>query len=96
MKRTTTQSLSDLLKLCIEDLQVENRLKETDVIQSWEEVLGKMVAKYTDEINIHQGTLYVKISSPVVKNELFMMRNQICQRLNEQVNAQVVNRIIFK
>ena len=96
MRRSNTQSLSDVIKEYIEKNRIESKLKEVDVVNSWEELLGKTIANYTKNIYIRNKILFVEISSSVVKNELFMMREEICRRLNENAGRDVISKIIFK
>jgi len=96
MRRSNTQSLSDVLKEYIKQNQMDQKLKEVDVVQGWENLLGKTIAHYTKNIYIRYGILYVEISSSVVKNELFMMREEIVRKINENAGKNVVSKIIFK
>jgi len=96
MRRSNTQSLSEVLKEYIEQNRIEQKLKEVDVVQGWEDLLGKTIAHYTKNIYIYNRNLYVEISSSVVKNELFMMREEIVRRINENAGRNVVSKIIFK
>jgi len=96
MRRSNTQSLSDVLKEYIKSNHIERKLKEVDVVQSWENLLGKTIAKYTRNIYIRNKVLYVEISSSVVKNELFMMREEICRKINENAGEEIVRQMIFK
>ncbi len=96
MRRSNTQSLSDVLKEYIKQNQMDQKLKEVDVVQGWENLLGKTIAHYTKNIYIINRILYVQISSSVVKNELFMMREEIVRKINENAGSTVVLKIIFK
>lgn len=96
MRRSNTQSLSEILKEYIEKNRLEKRLKEVDIVQGWENLLGKTIANYTRNIYIRNSILYVEISSSVVKNELFMMREEICRRINENAGQEIISKIIFK
>ena len=96
MRRSNTQSLSEVLKEYIKENRIERKLKEVDVVQSWEKLLGKTVASYTRNIYIRKKILFVEISSSVVKNELFMMREEIRRKINEQEGEEIVRTIIFK
>lgn len=96
MRRSNTQSLSDILKEYVKSTHIERKLKEVDVVQSWENLLGKTIAHYTQNIYIRNKILYVEISSSVVKNELFMMREEICRKINENAGDEIIKRIIFK
>lgn len=96
MRRSNTQSLSEVLKEYIEQNRIDRKLKEVDVVEGWENLLGKTIAHYTRNIFIRNRILYVEISSAVVKNELFMMREEICRRINENAGDEIVQRIVFK
>ncbi len=96
MRRSNTQSLGEVLKEYIKEVQIERKLKEVDVVQSWEDLLGKTIAHYTTKIYIRNQMLYVTISSAVVKNELFMMREEIKRKINERAGEEIVRTIIFK
>jgi predicted nucleic acid-binding Zn ribbon protein len=96
MRRSNTQPLSDILREYIREMRMENKLKETSVVQSWESVMGKTIARYTTNIYISKGVLFVEISSSVVKNELVMLREEIRTRLNESAGEEMITSIVFK
>lgn len=96
MRRSNTQPLSEVLREFINKNRIERKLKEVDAVQSWENLLGKTIARYTRNIFISNKTLYVEISSSVVKNELVMMREEIRRKINEQAGEELVSRIVFK
>jgi predicted nucleic acid-binding Zn ribbon protein len=96
MRRSNTQSLSEVLREYIEQNRMHRKLKEVDVVEGWEKLLGKTIAHYTRNIYIRKRILFVEISSAVVKNELFMMREEIRRRINENAGEEIVEKIIFK
>jgi len=96
MRRSNTQSLSEVLRDYVKGTSIEKKLKEVDIVQSWEELLGKTIAHYTKNISLKNRILYLEINSSVVKNELFMMREEIRRKLNEKAGEELVEKIIFK
>ena len=96
MRRSNTQSLAEALRDYISEMKMERKLKEVDVVQSWEALLGKTIARYTRNIYLSKGILYVEITSPVVKNELVMMREEIRKRMNSQAGEEMITKIVFK
>lgn len=96
MRRSNTQSLSEVLRDFVKGTSIEKKLKEVDVVQSWESLLGKTIAHYTKNVTLRNKTLFVEITSSVVKNELFMMREEIRRKLNEKAGEELVEKIIFK
>ena len=96
MRRSNTQSLSEVLRDYVKGTSIEKKLKEVDIVQSWEELLGKTIAHYTKNISLKNRILYLEINSSVVKNELFLMREEIRRKLNEKAGEELVDKIIFK
>ncbi|MDD4756879.1 MAG: DUF721 domain-containing protein [Prolixibacteraceae bacterium] len=96
MRRSNTQQLSEVLREYIREMRFDRKLKEVDVVQSWQELLGKTISRYTRNIYFSKGILFVEISSPVVKNELIMIREEIRSRLNKQAGEEIVTKIVFK
>ena len=65
------------------------------LIDSWGEVAGPVVARYTGDIFISNQTLMVKINNSALRAELSMMRAHIVQRLNNHIGVMVIADIKF-
>jgi len=96
MKRSNTLHVSQALKEFIQETRIDGKLKEVDIINHWETLLGRTISRYTRKIYIANHVLYVEISSPVVKSELVMMREEIREKLNRQVGEEIVRQIVFR
>lgn len=96
MRKSNTESISSVLKNYVRENNLERKMSELDLIKSWETVVGKTVARYTGNISIQNSTLFVETTSPIVRNELLMMREEIRTRLNDEAGYEIVKTIIFK
>lgn len=96
MRKSKTESLSDVLKAYTRENHLDRKLHELDLVKSWETVMGKVVARYTSNVYILNGTLFVETTSPIVRNELLMMREEIRMRLNEVAGEELVRTIVFR
>lgn len=96
MRRSNTQKLSEVLREYVSEMRMDRKLKEIEIVQSWEEVLGKTIGKYTRNIYVYKKVLYVEMTSSVAKNELFIMREEICIRLNKLAGEEIITKIVFK
>lgn len=90
MFRQDVKSLSDILQQFIRKEGLETPLLQKRVINSWENVTGKVVAQYTGEKFIKNQVLHVKITNPALRQDLSMMRTQLTRRLNEAVGSSVI------
>ncbi|PTN06802.1 DUF721 domain-containing protein [Mangrovibacterium marinum] len=96
MRKSNTEKISEVLKQYVEQNRLQSKLSEVDIVTSWERLMGKTVASYTEDIRITSGTLFIKLRSPILKNELIMMREQIKKHLNDEAGAEVIRQIVFQ
>ena len=96
MRKSNTQSIGRALKSYVRENNLERKLNELDLIKSWESVMGKTVSRYTGNLYIQNSTLFVETTSPIVRNELLMMKEEIRVRLNELAGEELIKAIIFR
>ena len=83
--------IQDLLK----SFRIEDKFKETELIVSWEKIMGSTIAKRTQKIFIKDRKMYVKLSSAPLKNELNMSKSKIMSLFFQEFNNPIVDDIIF-
>ena len=93
MFRREVKSVADVLQQLLREEGLDTPLQQKRLIDSWETVTGRIVARYTTEKFIQNQTLYVKIVNPALRQDLAMMRQQIVKRLNEQVGSFIISDI---
>ncbi len=96
MRRSKTISLAEAIKDYVKEMNLEGKLNETGLINSWEEVVGKAISSRTSKVYIKDKVLYVHLSSSVVRNELLMLRQALKEKLNEKAGAEVIRDIVLK
>ena len=95
MFKRDVKSLSDVLNMVLRKEGLETPLLQKRLIDGWESVTGKTVARYTGEKFIRNLTLFVKISNPALRADLSMMKSQLVKRLNESVGTMLITDIRF-
>lgn len=95
MRRTKSELVGELLRAFLRQQGLETPLNEYRLIQGWEQVVGPTVNRYTRDLHIRNQTLYVRLISPALKQELMMLRRSYIERLNAYVGAQVIADIVF-
>ncbi|MHB9055455.1 MAG: DUF721 domain-containing protein [Paludibacteraceae bacterium] len=96
MRRKNTEKLDDILGQVLRQNHLDEKLYETRVIKSWSLVLGENIMHYTTNIYFNKKKLYVSLSSSVLRQELFLTREEIKNSLNKYVGADVVKEIVFQ
>lgn len=95
MRRNNTELLRDVIGQFLKDNKLDKQLNEKRLIDAWPKVLGDNIKQYTSLLNISNRVLYVKLSSSVLRHELFLSKEQIILSLNKAANASVIDNIIF-
>lgn len=95
MRRTKSEPIGDLIRQYLRRQGLESPLNEYRLIQGWSYVMGPVVARYTRDLSVRNQTLYVKLGSPAVRQELLMQRRELVARLNAYVGAQVICDIVL-
>lgn len=62
----------------------------------WEQLMGKVIAKYTDKIEIVGGKLFITSSVAALKNELLYQKDTIVKRVNEALGEKVITDVVIK
>lgn len=95
MKRNNTEKLGDVIMQLLRQEGLEAPLNQYRLIDSWKDVVGPAIFRHTTNIYIKNQTLYVQLSSSVIRQELQMGRELLIKNLNSRVGAQVITNIIF-
>ncbi|MBN2349594.1 MAG: DUF721 domain-containing protein [Bacteroidales bacterium] len=96
MQKSNTKRIGEVLREYVESLRMSKKLKEVDIVSHWEEFMGKSVARRTQKIYINNKTLYIHLTSSVLRNELLMMRQMIIDRINDRAGENIINKIVFR
>ena len=96
MRRKQAQSLGSILKELLKVQQLDTKLNEVRLLDSWEKILGANIASYTKGKYIKNRILFVHVTSSVLRSELMMSRQRLVEMLNESVGEQVITDIVFR
>lgn len=96
MRRSQTLTISDIISSLLKDQGLEEKLCQNRLMNSWEKIMGKTISKYTRSMYIKDRILFVNISSPVVKHEVSMLRDDLVKRLNDQAGKKVIDKIVLR
>jgi predicted nucleic acid-binding Zn ribbon protein len=89
------KTINDLVLRNLRVHGLETPLLQKRLIESWPEVAGEAVARYTTNVRIYNQTLFVSLRVPALRADLSMRRQILVQQLNERVGAQVISDIRF-
>ena len=95
MFKRREQAIHDLILRNLRSQGLETPLLQKRLIEAWPVVAGEAIGRYTGNVAIRNQTLYVHLTSPALRADLSMQRNEYVKRLNDYVGSQVITDIKF-
>ena len=96
MFKRDVKSIKELILKNLRTQGLEMPLQQKRLIDAWPVVMGDLIANYTDNLYIRNQTLWVHLTSPALRADLMMMRQQIVKKLNDAVGSQVIADVQFR
>jgi len=96
MKRLNQQIIGTVIKKLLKKQNLKVRLEELNVLDYSKEVLGKNLMKYITDLSIEKNTLFIKVNSSVVRNELSYQKTNLRKRINKKTGKEFLKEIVLK
>lgn len=89
-------SIGEALKEFISTNKLQKGIDKVLVKEAWVSLMGNGVNNYTTAIDLRNGTLFVSLSSSVLREELSHGKSKIIALLNEELGREVVTKIVLR
>ena len=93
MRKTKTLKISEVLKDCLSENHLDQKIKISGIKRYWEQLMGKTIAGKTSNIYLKNRVLYISLDSSVLRNELIMMRSRLIRMMNEQMGGSYIDEV---
>lgn len=95
-RNNDNQSLQDVLKAFVETNNLQSGLDKVNVKDAWTSLMGNGVNNYTTAIELKHETLYVQLSSSVLREELSYGKEKIITMLNDAIGKEVIKKLVLR
>lgn len=89
-------TISTILQEFVEKNKLQKGLDKVNVKAIWNSEMGPPIAKYTTAIKLDRSTLYVELSSSVLREELSYGKDKIIQLLNEKLGKELIKKLVLR
>jgi hypothetical protein len=89
-------SVSDVLKQFIQNNKLQAGMDQINVKDAWKNLMGNGVNSYTRDVVLKGSTLYVELTSSVLREELSHGKSKIIKMINEELRRDVVNEVVLR
>ncbi|MBF7090099.1 DUF721 domain-containing protein [Flavobacterium sp. ALJ2] len=96
-KRLNNQSsVGDILQKIIQVNKLQPGMDQIDVKEAWRQLMGNGVNSYTRNVVLKGTTLYVELTSSVLREELTHGKSKIITMINEELRRDVVRDVVLR
>lgn len=96
MRRKDSVHISEAIRAFIHEYGLEKPLDECSAVAAWNDIIGKTMSQYVDNVYVKNGVLYVLLSSSVARKELSMNKTALIERLNSVTGHETIVDIVFR
>jgi hypothetical protein len=89
-------SIGDVLKEFMQANNLQKGMDKIDVRDAWKNLMGNGVNNYTREIMLKGTTLYVELTSAVLRQELSYGKSKIVSMINTELGREVVKDVVLR
>ncbi len=89
-------NLGEALGEFIKENRLQKGIDKVNARQAWVKLMGNGVNNYTTEVELRNSTLYVSLSSSVLREELSMGRSKIIVMINEELGKELVKKLVLR
>jgi predicted nucleic acid-binding Zn ribbon protein len=90
------QTIGAAIKEWLRANGLDQKVQEHSVPGYWQEVVGEAVARHARVEKVENGRIFVSVESAAWRSEVMLRREEILQRLNERLGAEIVKELIVR
>ena len=87
--------IKNLLNIFLKKNNLEKGLLDLEVKKVWHELMENGVSNYTSDVSLKNKTLYIKLSSPALREELSYGKQKLIKLINEKFKKTIVHKIVL-
>lgn len=87
--------LKDALDAFLDSFNLKSKYNETQLVASWQKIMGQTIASRTDKIFIRSSTLFLRITSAPLRQELVLAKSKLISLVNKEMGQDLVNDVVF-
>jgi len=90
------ENISAVLKEFIKGNKLEQGIDNVRIKELWTEHMGNGVASYTQNVQLSNSTLFISLSSAVLREELSYGKSKIISMMNDALGKELITKVVLR
>ena len=95
-RKNNNLNMGEALQEFIKANKLEKGMDKVNAQEAWKKLMGNGVNNYTTAVELRNQTLFVSLSSSVLREELSLGKSKIITRLNEELGKELVKKLVLR
>ncbi len=96
MNKSNEHSIREVINDLLDTFRIRGQYNAARLRNEWDEVVGRTIARHTEDLYLRDGKLIVHIDSAPLKQELFHNREKIRDLINDHFHEVVVEEVVIR
>lgn len=88
------QPIGQAIRQLLNSYHIDSKFDETNIVTSWERLVGKAIANRTTRVFIRNKIMYVEFDSPSMKQDLMLHKAEIIALFQKEFGKEALNDIV--
>ena len=88
--------MDDAIKQFLNQSRIKGDIQAMQIQELWEKIMGKTIARYTENLKIINRTLFITTNVAPLKQELIYQKEKIKLRVNEALGEKLIDDVVVK
>ena len=93
-KKGEFQSVGQAIRDMLNSYRLTNKFDEANLIDSWERLVGKPIAKRTKKIYIKNKVLFVEFDSPTMRHDFSLHKVEVLEMFKKEFGEGIITEIV--
>lgn len=86
----------DAIKQFLNQSRIKGDIQAMQIQELWEKIMGKTIARYTENLKIINRTLFITTNVAPLKQELLYQKEKIKLRVNEALGEKLIDDVVIQ
>ncbi len=94
-RKSDTSSVREAIDAMLDSYKLRGKFDENKLINSWEMMMGKPIARRTEKMFIKEKVLIVKLNSAPLRHELTISKTKVLEIIHRNFDKNLVTDVKF-
>ncbi len=94
-RKREANAIKDLMQSFIKENNLSKGMQKLKIEEVWGKLMGPGIVSYTEQVQLQNKTLIIKLTSSVLREELSYGKEKIVKMINQEMGEDLVSKLML-